>query len=192
MRKLVILFIFIFAFASYAVGQADDVPLPKSLRSHQPRSWEKKKLDMMVGGNFGAQFGSYTAVSVSPMFGVYPVKWLLVGVGGTYMFSHDKYYNLSSHVFGANVFAEGLIWKRRIIAHVGYEYVNYDSFYITQGVVGVQKERMGSHAILLGPGYRQELSDSFAIYALLLFDVVQNTKSFYNNPIFRVGITYDF
>ena len=192
MKKLLILITLIFAFISYTVGQTDDVPLPKSLRSHQPRDWEKKKIDMMVGGNFGAQFGSYTAVSVTPMFGIYPTNWLLVGVGGTYMFSHDKYYDLSSHVFGANAFVEGLIWKRRIIAHASYEYVNYDAFYLIQGVAGVQKERIHSHAILLGPGYRQEFSDSFSAFFLLLFDVVQNSRSFYSNPIFRVGITYDF
>jgi hypothetical protein len=191
-RKRLILITLIFSFVSYTVGQTDDVPLPKSLRSHQPRDWEKKKIDMMVGGNFGAQFGSYTAVSVTPMFGIYPTNWLLVGVGGTYMFSHDKYYDLSFNVFGANAFVEGLIWKRRIIAHVSYEYVNYDTFYLIQGVAGVQKERINSHAILLGPGYRQEFSDSFSAFFLLLFDVVQNSRSFYSNPVFRVGITYDF
>lgn len=193
MKKIVLLLLLSFFMhcAHQCYAQYDDVPLPKSLRNTKPAKAERK-LKMMAGGTFGAQFGSYTAVSLSPMFGIYPVDWLLLGVGGTYMYSYEGYYGLSSHVYGGTAFIEGLIWKQRIILHAGYEYINYDQFYMISGSSQIYKERVGSHAILLGPGYRQPVSESVNIYALLLFNVIQNYNSFFANPIIRIGVTFDF
>lgn len=168
----------------------EDVPLPKSLRQVEPER-EKSRIKMMGGGNLGLQFGSYTAVSLSPTFGIYPVEWILVGVSATYMYSYDTYYNLSSNVFGFSAFLQGLVLKKRLILYAGYEYVNYDLFY--QDNLGpILKMRNDSHGIFLGPGYRQPISDNLAAYGLILFDIIQSYDSFYGNPIIRFGVVYDF
>lgn len=189
---LILLTGFLIGTVNFSFCQEEDVPLPKSLQKYD-RKGGKKKLNLMAGGSFGVQFGSYTAVSVSPIFGFYPAKWVILGVGGTYMFSYSKPLEHNSHVFGASLFAEGLIWEQRIIAHVGYEYNNYEkAFYDPLTLQITEKKRIDDHAILLGPGYRQLISENINLYILCLFNIMQNKDSFYGNPVFRIGITVDF
>jgi hypothetical protein len=194
MKKIILLLLLgtFICSVNLTFSQEEDVPLPKSLRKYSERDGEKK-LNLTAGGSFGMQFGSYTAVSGSPIFGYYPAKWLLLGVGGTYMFSYIAPLDYSSHAFGATAFAEGLIWKQRIIAHIGYEYINYeDAKYDPTTLQITGKERKNDHALLIGPGYRQPVTDNINMYLLCLFNIFQTSESFYSNPTIRIGITVDF
>ncbi|MDR1758303.1 MAG: hypothetical protein LBR51_05030 [Bacteroidales bacterium] len=183
--------IFVSTFAQYD----EDVPLPKSLRPYQSREKNNNRyITLAAGGSVGAQFGTYNALSISPFFGVYPkIKWLLLGVSATYMFSYDSYYKYAMHVFGGGIFAEGLIWKQRIIVHAGYEYVNYGNPYLDPNNPNkILTERIESHGVMIGPGYRQKLTEIFSVYGLMLFNVIPNENTFYSNPTFRIGFVADF
>lgn len=191
MKKNFLLALLLFSFTALNTlqAQSDDLPLPKSFKEETPKKNNRPKL--MGGGTFGLQFGSYTAVSISPTIGIYPTDWLLLGVGGSYMYSYSRAYGTSSNVFGFSAFAQGLLIKKRLILYAGYEYVNYDIFF--QDYWGdITKERNDAHALFLGPGYRQPLSDNLSMYAMMLFDVIQSYDSFYANPVIRVGVIYDF
>ncbi|MDR2980033.1 MAG: hypothetical protein LBV02_06310 [Bacteroidales bacterium] len=192
MKKLLSLLLLLFSVSLLWAQQDNDVPLPKSYRDNTKERKTSNRPRLMSGGNFGLQFGTHTAVSISPVIGIYPTDWLLVGVGGSYMYSYDNYYKLSSHVFGFTAFVQGLVFKQRLILYAGYEYVNYDYFYQHYTGGQIYKKRNDSHGLFLGPGYRQPISDNFAIYGLLLFDVIQTYDSFYGNPIIRMGVVYDF
>ena len=180
------------------MAQYDDTPLPKSLRDYEPRKWDEKKIKMTAGGSLGAQFGNgYSAVSISPVYGIYPtVDWLLLGVGGTYMFSYDNYFG-ASHDFGLNAFVRGLIWKRRIVAHVGYEYFNFDFSYSTSPDI---PNRVDAHALYIGPGYRQSAGENVNIFILLLFNVgrwsrydnIFDTRNVFPFMYPVIGVTFDF
>ncbi len=194
MKKIFLLVLLgiILCSTNYTFAQDEDVPLPKSLQKYQDRNG-KKKLNLTAGGSFEAQFGSYTALGLSPILGYYPTKWLLVGIGGTYMFSFVAPLNYSSHAFGASLFAEGLIWEQRIIAHISYEYLNFEDAEYDPITLQITKRiRKNDHSLLIGPGYRQPISDNINIYLLCLFNIFQTSESFYSNPTFRIGITYDF
>jgi len=194
MKKIILLLFLgtLICSVNHLFAQEDDIPLPKSLQKYQDRDG-KKKLNLTAGGSFEAQFGSYTSVGVSPILGYYPAKWILLGVGATYMFSFVAPLNYSSHAYGASAFAEGLIWKQRIIAHISYEYINYeDAEYDPYSLLITKRERKNDHSLLIGPGYRQPISDNINIYLLCLFNIFQTSESFYSNPTVRIGITVDF
>lgn len=189
MKKLSLCFLLLFIGFSFSTNaQIDDVPLPKSLQRSDKQRDIDKKLRFTAGGGFGLQFGSsYAGVSLSPVVGVYPFDWLLIGVGANYSYTYS--YGSSFHDFGVNVFVRGLIWQQRLIAHLGYEYLNLD--YGRDG-------RFDAHALYLGPGYRQPLGDRVSLHALLLFNLANwnssnlDTRSFF--PFFypTIGVTFDF
>ena len=194
MKRVLFFLLIPFVLISFADAQTqDDVPLPKSLQTRnnsQKGSFENKKLKFTVGGYLAMSFGAYTNVLVTPLFGVYPmVDWLLVGVSGTYMFTHDSYYKISYHDFGLGAFVRGLIWKQRIIVHFSYEYMNV-GYYNTQG----NMKRFGAHALYLGPGYRQNLGDRLSVFFVLMINVARsvNERGIFPTLYYNVGITYDF
>ena len=193
---LILLTVFI-SLNNNLIAQNDNVPLPKSLQPYKPRNdnaTEQRKVTFFAGGGFGLQLANKSiGVDVSPQIGIYPiVKWVAFGVNGTYMFSYDGYYKYNMHIFGGGLFVEAYPVKW-LILHAGYEYLNYPELEIFNGKVRVVK-RTGTHAIMVGPGYRQRFNDKVNGYILALFNLYQNETSIYTGyiPTFRVGITIDF
>lgn len=183
--KKIIWFIAILLSFSVLYAQ-EEVPLPKSLQTRQAKHDNKERtFDFLVGGYVGAQFGSITAIEVSPHFGICPVDFLCVGIGGTYiyMYINDNYYSddEQTHVFGGNAFVEGYVWDK-LILHAEYEYL---SFPINNGA------RLDSHALLAGPGYQQGVTDKLYVYGVLLFPVVK-TENVYSIPVVRLGVNFRF
>lgn len=166
-----------------------DVPLPKSLQNTKSIKNPDRKIKFLTGGTFGFQIGNYTAIELSPKFGFYPCEYLSLGITGTYMFMRDRYYNYNSHTFGGGVFVEGYLWQR-LILHAEYEYLNFEvTDYNSLGQL--VQTRVGNHGVLLGPGYRQIISDRISLYFLVLFCVYQGNYSPYAIPNYKVGITID-
>lgn len=179
-KNLLFIVLFLCSWGFLNAQNNDNVPLPKSLQGKQPANKERK-VNLTVGGYFGFQVGTYTCIEVSPHIGVKPWDFLCVGVGGTYMFSYMKTgysTGTSAHVFGANAFVEGYIWKQRIIAHAEYEFLSYPN---------TADSRLNCHAVLIGPGYNQMISDKVYAYALILFPVV-TTVDIYSIPVVRIGV----
>ncbi|MDR1345124.1 MAG: hypothetical protein LBK03_00275 [Bacteroidales bacterium] len=198
-KKTAVILIAFFIFTGLnnsLTAQTDDVPLPKSLQPYKPRNDNERgerKVAFFAGGGFGLQLGSYIAVDVSPQIAIYPVvKWLALGISGTYMFAHDSYFKYNQHIFGGGLFIEGYPIKW-LILHAGYEYLNYPKLALTNGKVEVLG-RIGTHAVMAGPGYRQHFNDKVNGYLLVLFNLYQTETSIYTGyfPTFRIGITVDF
>lgn len=182
-NKLLLLCLLVICWGTMEAQSDDNVPLPKSFQEKQSTSRDSK-VRLLAGGYFGFQIGGNTAVEVNPHIAILPWDFLCIGVGGTYMFSRTSSYwgEQRSHVFGANGFIEGLIWKQRIIAHAEYEYLNLPYY---------NNERLHSHGILLGPGYNQFISDNMSCYVLFLFPV-WSTVDAYSIPIIRLGFNVQF
>jgi len=66
--KSILFFLCIFLIPLTSIGQEnEDIPLPKSLKNQSENN--QRKLNFVVGGNFGFQFGNYTFIDVSHMWG---------------------------------------------------------------------------------------------------------------------------
>lgn len=182
-----ILFILVVCLAVGAVSaQEEEVPLPKSLAYKQyKKNGEKRKFDFIAGGYFGLQIGNLTSIDVSPHFGICPVDFLCIGIGGTYMFAnyHDSYYaiNTQSHIFGGNAYIEGYIWDRLVI-HAEYEFLSFPQ---------QDKTRLNSHALLVGAGYQQQITEMIYIYGHILFPAY-STEKVYPLANYRLGINVKF
>lgn len=198
MKKLFVFILLVILWLPFCFAQSDDVeavPLPKSLRTNEVNLQnvkKERKIKMLAGGYVGFQFGTFNNIELAPHFGFYPAEWLCIGVGGLYMFMSQHYMSttIKTHDYGFNAFVEGYAWKR-LILHASYEYVNYARAYLDPNNK-IYTERIGCHGILVGVGYKHYITDNVSMYSLILFNLNQNTDSFYSNPLFRVGVNYDF
>lgn len=182
--KKFLLFGLLLCMLGAGIAQEEDVPLPKSLQSYKPRTDKaERQISFVAGGYVGAQFGTVTSVEASPHFGICPVDFLCIGVGGTYMYMRveDYYDTYQTHVFGFNGFLEGYAWDK-LVLHAEYEFLSFP---------WRDDARLNSHALLAGPGYQQKVSDKVYIYGLILFPVL-TTEDVYSIPVIRIGFNVKF
>jgi hypothetical protein len=135
-----------------------------------------------IGGTVYLAFGSATAIELSPDVSYHFNKWLSVGVGGTYIFFHEKNNNL--HVFGARTFVEGHFFNY-IGAYAGYHFLNYDDFYNSALI----KDRIWSNNIDMGGGYYRRY-DRFSVYLYVLYTMSDREYHPFNYMIsYKVGFS---
>lgn len=143
---------------------------------------------IVFGGNFGLQFGTTTVIDISPNIGYQFNKYLLVGSGLSYQYFHTTYqgYSDSRNIFGWRLFAEPS-FIQNIVGHVEYEMLNmrvpvYDGGY----------KREWINSLLVGGGYRLMISETAYSSCTILWNVIDNPNSPYQNPIIRVGFGFGF
>ncbi|MBO4232207.1 MAG: hypothetical protein J5862_03095, partial [Bacteroidales bacterium] len=92
MKRIILIMICLALATACAWAQEDveteAVPLPKSLRQgvNVKKNEAERKVKFLVGGYFGFSIGHNTSVEVSPHFGIMPIKYLAIGIGGTYIY----------------------------------------------------------------------------------------------------------
>ena len=139
-------------------------------------TWDK----VVIGGNFGASFGQYTFVNVSPNVGYYFAKNLIIGVGGTYIYYDEPFYG-SSNMFGGRVFSNYFLFEHFVL-HAEYEVLNmevYDFYGFS--------ERKNIGSLLVGGGLRSALGGRSFASIMLLYNLNESVYSPYSNPLLRVG-----
>jgi hypothetical protein len=143
---------------------------------------------IIYGGNFGLQFGNTTIVDISPNVGYQFNKFLMLGTGVSYQYYHSSYqgYSESMNIFGWRLFAEPS-FMQSIVGHFEYEMLNmkvpdYDGGYKREWV----------NSLLVGGGYRVMISETAYSSLTLLWNVLDNPNSPYQNPIVRVGFGFGF
>lgn len=143
---------------------------------------------LVFGGNFGLQFGNTTIVDISPNVGYQFNKFLLLGTGVSYQYYHSSYdgYSESMNIFGWRLFAEPS-FVQNLVGHIEYEMLNmkvpvYDGGY----------KRAWVNSLLVGGGYRLMISESAYSSFTVLWNVLDNPNSPYQNPIVRVGFGFGF
>lgn len=143
---------------------------------------------LVFGGNFGLQFGNTTIVDISPNVGYQFNKFLLIGTGVSYQYYHSSYngYSENMNIFGWRLFAEPS-FIQNIVGHIEYEMLNikvpvYDGGYKREWV----------NSLLVGGGYRMMISESAYSSFTVLWNVLDNPNSPYQNPIVRVGFGFGF
>ena len=85
------------------------------------------------------------------------------------------------NIFGARAFIEGYIWKR-LVLHAEYEWLSFPG-----GVEG----RDNTNGVLVGAGYKQDITDHWSMYGLFLFPVYDELNV-YSIMEIKVGVNYKF
>lgn len=142
---------------------------------------------IVFGGNFGLQFGNQTLIDISPNVGYQFNEFLLVGTGVTYQYYHSSFdgYSESRNIFGWRLFLEPSY--QTIFGHFEFEMLNME---VPQYSGGYQREWINS--LLVGGGYRVMISENAYSSISLLWNVLDNANSPYQNPIIRVGFGLGF
>lgn len=189
MKKIIGLFLLILC-CSAVVAQSEDVPLPKNLQVKAPKDQQgqqkaERKMKFVAGGTIG--FGvnrSELNLKLAPHFGICPgIDFLCIGVGGTYYLNYykDPFSGLKqfTHIYGFGGFVEGYVWDR-LVLHAEYEWLRFPALDET------------SHGVLLGPGYKQNVSDMVSVYGHILFPVYETLNGVYGVVEMRVGVNVTF
>jgi hypothetical protein len=152
---------------------------------------------LMIGGSLGAVIGDYTNINISPMIGYRFSDYIAAGVTVNAQYGSERYRNYNDittqrnqyTIFGGGVY--GRVYPiPMIFVHIQPEYNM-----ITQKVTlygdpkSSYKSSYGVASLLIGGGYSQPVSDRAAISIMMLYDIIQDRNSPYQNrPIFRGGV----
>lgn len=146
---------------------------------------------IFVGGNAALTFGTITYIGVAPIVGYKMTDNWLVGVGGSYYYYRDNFYDFSTSIYGGLLMTRYLVYKG-LFAEADFEENNQLAVNIVDPIAGTfTLERKWIPSLLLGGGYSQELGARSAFFISILYDVIQNPNSqYYRRPVIRAGIGF--
>lgn len=141
-----------------------------------------------AGGGVGLSFGSVTSVRVNPFVGYRIFPKTSAGVGAVYeYYSYDA---TSTSIYGGSVFGEQYIGDQFFV-HGEYELLSLETAAFDKLELHTGQDRFLHHGILVGGGYRQQLSDAGSLFILALFNLNQTANSPYAVPIIKVGFSFN-
>jgi hypothetical protein len=156
----------------------------------QEKSPSKLKDKIYFGGNIGLTFGSYTSIGIYPLIGYKITPKLSAGLKISYQYIQDKRYssNYSTSNYGGSLFTRYRIIQP-LYLHVEYEMTNFELY----NSIG-ESERTWVPFLFVGAGYSQRLGGKSWLNIQVLFDVLQNANSPYNNwePFYSIGVGVGF
>ena len=192
MKKIILLLLFP-VLVSYSQTTNTDTTKPsppQEVQQSQPSKW-------YYGGTVGFNFwGDYFYLSVNPLVGYQISPKFSVGGKVQYSYINDSRYDpleLTSHNYGAGIFARFRpIYQ--IYLHAEFDYASYETnnvLYnpITRQYSSGDSERNWVPFLLLGGGFVQRVGPNAAVYVEVLFDVIQDENSPYEDwdPIISIG-----
>lgn len=170
----------------------------------QPKEEEEeiRPIDrLFFGGNFGLMFGTITNVEISPLAGYYITPKLAAGAGIRFEYFKDKgyYAPYESTIYGGNLFSRYTIISNLgeafniglnsgIFGQIEYEALSLEKEYFEPPYT--EKGRFIVHSILVGGGIIQPIGRRSAFMLSVLYNLNENSRSPYSNPIVRVGFTF--
>ncbi|MBP9119474.1 MAG: hypothetical protein KBF59_01295 [Ignavibacterium sp.] len=193
MKNIILVMIFPFLVASPQTSYSDTniSNQPKEVQQSEPSKW-------YYGGTVGFNFwGDYFYLSVNPLVGYQVSPKISVGGKVHYSYINDSRSELgdfTSHNYGASIFTRYRpIYQAYLHAEFAYaSYENPTSFNISTKSWG--SERTWVPFLLLGGGFVQNIGPNASVYAEVLFDVIQDENSPYEDwdPIISVGAGIGF
>lgn len=147
---------------------------------------------VFFGAGLGMQFGTITAIEVSPTIGYIPVDKLYLGLRGTYEYYKNNqavYDNNSTSIYGGSLFATYAFYQNFLL-YGEYEMLSLESAYFDPFYVQGDKERFLLKTPLIGAGYMQPLGGRSKVMLLLLWNLDETYGLYYDNPIMRISFIF--
>ena len=159
------------------------VPAKKSSASKSKRNIRD---NIFFGGYINLSFGSYTVIGIEPMLGYRLTPKFSTGVKVRYNYIQDDRYDRSytTSTYGGSIFGRYHVTPK-FYGQAEVASYNYETFYIGGG-----SERDWVPFVLMGGGYTQPLGERTWLNVEILFDVLQDDGSPYEDwePFFSIGI----
>lgn len=190
--------------------------LTTSLFAQNP--YQKKSLanKLLFEGIVGLQFGTITAIEISPMIGYKLTNSFITGLGFTYQYSkyQDFYLNLengeladrTANIIGGRIYTryyftdwfEGLLGG--LFVHGEYEHLIYSRNFTEDrngkyvDIYGIPysigNQNVTVPGVLVGGGLQQSIGGSAYASFLILYNLNETKDTPYSNPIFRIGVGF--
>jgi hypothetical protein len=188
---LIILFICI-TLALNAIEKKDSI---KTIQ----KTKERKLENFVFGGSIGLLFGNITLVDVSPTVGYFVTPKTLMGLGLTYQYYSQKWYDkrISSNIYGGRIYNEYIIYDNlgtrtrmksnfAIYTHIEYEALNMDRDFSDNTNFG-KISRFWLHGFLPGGGIKQMIGKRSSLNISILYNIIHDPRSPYDNLVLRIG-----
>lgn len=161
--------------------------------STPPKSKSDWKKKIYLGGYFGASFGSYTNIEISPIVGYNFTKDFSMGFGVIYSYYSYDYgpTKISASNWGFRLNANYVLFNF-IRLGAEYQFLNVDSFTGNLNPDGTPiYEKEPYNILFVGGGINQRIGGNASVFIMIYYDVLEN--DYYNdNYIFRVGVSAGF
>lgn len=147
------------------------------------KGFDSKRIFM--GGGLGLQFGSITAIELSPVVGYRFHRMFSAGISLQYSYYKNSLFSptIENSIYGGGVFARFYPLKFLFI-HAEVQALNQDIW--DQGNPSETKRGTVFYPIA-GFGYNQVLGERAGLYLMLLWNFNDVSHSVYNNPILQIG-----
>ena len=183
---------------SPSAGNGDEVSNPPVVaetttpteKASASKSQKSFKENIFYGGYINLSFGSYTVIGIEPMVGYKLTPKLSTGVKVRYDYVQDDRYakSYTTSTYGGSIFGRYLVTPKFYAQAEAASY-SYEFFYLNGS-----SEREWVPFLLMGGGFIQPLSERTWLNVEILFDVLQDDKSPYEDwaPFFSIGIGAGF
>lgn len=163
---------------------------PAAVAAQPPQEGQPKPSRVYYGGTVGFSFGDYFRLSIYPWVGYKVTPKFSLGGKVGYEYIRDERYSdtLTSHNYGGSVFARQQVGYR-FYAHGEFAYISY-KYHVSE----FESDRQWVPYLFLGGGYWQPMGRNTALMVEVLFDVLQNDNSPYEDwsPFVSVGVGVGF
>jgi len=181
MRRLLIAMFLVGVTAVGASAQKAD-----STATRPPAKGKSEPSKVYFGGTVGFNFGDYFRVSVTPWVGYKLAPKASVGAKVGYEYIEDDRYaeKVTSHNYGGSLFTRYLVHPR-LYAHAEFAEVSYK-----YSTANFESDRKWVPFLWLGGGYLQPISPRASMIIEVLFDVLQDNNSPYDDwaPYVSIGV----
>ena len=160
----------------------DYTPDPSSsAQKNKPRFIDR----IVIGGNLGASFGTFTFVQIAPQVGYRVTEKWTTGVGANYMYFSSPGY-VGQAIYGGSVWSNYVI-TGGLFATTTYEVLNRNVYEPPLGL-----HRRNVNVWLVGAGYYSGGESGLGIGIQILYDLIGDPWSPYQNPQIRGGLLFGF
>jgi hypothetical protein len=149
------------------------------------------------GGGFSATFGDITSVYVSPIVGYMITRGLSGGVGITYQYYKNNWYDppYESHSYGYRLFLRqnlNFIPKLPLFVYGEQESLNFEAARFNPSTGEYYLDRGWYPRLLLGAGFFTSFGRRGGFNFAVLYDVIYSgSTSAYNSPwVYRLGFSF--
>jgi hypothetical protein len=144
---------------------------------------------VFFGGGLGLQFGSVTAIDISPMVGYKPFNNWFIGIKGNYQYYNNSVYHESTQIYGGSIFSTYIPFEN-IALYAEYEALSMETAYFDPSYTQTYNKRFWVKSPLVGGGFVQPLGERSKLLILILWDLNNSYYSPYSNPIIRLTYLY--
>ncbi len=144
---------------------------------------------IFFGGGLGMQFGSVTAINISPIVGYTPVDNLYFGLKGKYEYYKYSNYNTGTSIYGGSLFGMYSFFEA-VAVYAEYEVLSLESLYFDPLQMQGHGDRFWLQSPLVGGGYIQSLGGRSKLMLMILWNLNETYGTYYSNPIIRVSFLF--